>query len=139
MERRQGRAASERSSTERLRSGCIFLFRCTQFRFLKGNLLPALQDGLITAEWLRKWGLDRWESLLHYMVASVADGQEMKRPEENWQPSKKVKEILVIKNRDGRGLMQNEKITEAGFSFLLRPLRIQVVPYAVFDRVEDPC
>lgn len=101
-------------------------------------MLPTLQDESITAEWLRKWGLDRWESLLHYMVASVADGQAMKRPEENWQPSKKVKEIL-IENRDGRRLMHNEKITEAGFSFLLRPPPVQVVPYAVFDRVEDPC
>ena len=52
--------------------------------------------------------------------------------------SKKVKEIL-IENRDGRRLMHNEKITEAGFSFLLRPPPVQVVPYAVFDRVEDPC
>ena len=73
-------------------------------------------------------GQKRWESLLHYMVAPALEPST--RPEEGWRTPKEVKDELLAQGRDGSFLMRREnagsKITEAGFQFLLRPVRAQV-------------
>ena len=70
----------------------------------------------------------RWESLLHFMVATDSDASA--RPEAGWKMSKEVKDELLAPSANGWSLMQREnlssRITQAGFQFLLRPLRAQV-------------
>jgi len=73
-------------------------------------------------------GQKRWESLLHFMVAT--DTESASRPETGWRISKEVKDELLAPAADGTSLMQREKlaskITQAGFQFLLRPVQAQV-------------
>jgi hypothetical protein len=73
-------------------------------------------------------GQKRWESLLHFMVAT--DTEAASRPETGWRISKEVKDELLAPAADGTSLMQREKlaskITQAGFQFLLRPVTAQV-------------
>lgn len=62
----------------------------------------------------------------------VGPGEEAStRPEPGWKPAKEVKDQLIATTRDKTCLMQHNaytapKITQAGFQFLLRPLRAQV-------------
>ena len=66
---------------------------------------------------------------MHYMVGPGEEANT--RPEPGWKPAKEVKDQLIATTHGNTCLMQHNaytapKITQAGFQFLLRPLRSQV-------------